>query len=100
MGTIAARKTAEHLDLAWQVLAIQLLAVSQAAELRGGTSLDGFAPASRALVAWVRELAPSLGTDRSLSREIMSVASALETRDWSEDLAPLGGGRTTMSLVS
>ncbi len=100
MGTIAARKTAEHLDLAWQVLAIQLLAVSQAAELRGGTSLDGFAPASRVLVAWVRELAPSLGTDRSLSREIMSVANALETKDWSEDPAPSGGGRTAMSLMS
>ncbi len=100
MGTIAARKTAEHLDLAYQVLAIQMLAVAQAAELRGGTSLDGFAAASRALVAWVRELAPSLGTDRSLSREIMTVAGALETVDWSNGAMPAVAGRSPICLVS
>jgi len=100
MGTIAARKTAEHLDLAYQVLAIQTLAVAQAAELRGGATLDGFATASCELVAWVRTLAPSLGTDRSLSREIMAVASALETVDWSAEMTPTSGGRATIALVS
>lgn len=100
MGTIAARKTAEHLDLAWQVLAIQSLAVAQAAELRGGHALVGFAPASHEFVAWVRGLAPSLGTDRSLSREIMAVARALETVDWSNSALPSGAARAPISLVS
>ena len=82
MGTIAARKTAEQLDLAFQVLAIQALAVAQAAELRGGTTCDGFAAESRGFVAWVRSHAPALGTDRSLSGEIARVAAQLECDDW------------------
>lgn len=100
MGTIAARKTAEHLDLAYQVLAIHALAVAQAAELRGGATLGGFASASRDVVTWVRTIAPSLGTDRSLSREIMAVAGALETVDWSGDIMPASSGRSAISLVS
>jgi tyrosine ammonia-lyase len=82
MGTIAARKTAEHLDLAFQVLAIQALAVAQAAELRGGISCDGFAAESRGFVAWVRSHAAALGTDRSLARDIASIAARLECDDW------------------
>jgi tyrosine ammonia-lyase len=82
MGTIAARKTAEQLDLAYQVLAIQTLAVAQAAELRGGSTCDGFAPESARLVSWVREHAPALGTDRSLAGEIARIASRLEREDW------------------
>jgi tyrosine ammonia-lyase len=82
MGTIAARKTAEHLDLAYQVLAIQTIAVAQAAELRGGMACSGFAPESARLVSWVREHVPALGTDRSLSRDISLIASRLEREDW------------------
>ena len=82
MGTIAARKTAEQLDLAFQVLAIHALAVAQAAELRGGTTCDGFAPESRGFVAWVRSHAPALGADRSLSVEIARIATQLECDDW------------------
>jgi len=99
MGTIAARKTAEHLDMAFQVLAIQSLAVAQAAELRADTTLEGFAPASRELVAWVRMQAPSLGTDRSLSAEIMAMAAALETVDWMDSPPPAPLGRVPMLLV-
>ena len=82
MGTIAARKTAEQLDLAFQVLAIQALAVAQAAELRGGASCPGFAPQSRDLITWIRSFAPALGRDRSLAGEIARVAAQLDSKDW------------------
>jgi tyrosine ammonia-lyase len=88
MGTIAARKAAQQLALVRTLQAIQALALAQAAELRSGPSLIGFAPESRALVAWVRELAPPLGADRPLSFEIERVATALDGVDWSAPLAP------------
>jgi tyrosine ammonia-lyase len=84
MGTIAARKASQTLDLAWTVLAIQALALAQAAELRARDAttptLDaaGFGSASRALVAVVREVAPPLVDDRPLSDEIMALAALLE----------------------
>ncbi len=84
MGTIAARKTSAVLDMAWQLLAIQSLALAQGAELRargaGSPSLAaaGFSPDSLALVASVREVAPPLDEDRPLGEEIMAVARALE----------------------
>lgn len=91
MGTIAARKAAQALDLAWQVVAIQALALAQAAEQRaaraahvhadGTPDLDaaGFAPAGRALVACVRAVAEPLGAeDRPLSDEIVRAAEHLE----------------------
>ena len=88
MGTIAARKAARQLELLRRLQAIQALALAQAAELRTGPSLVGFAAESRALVAWVRELAPPLGRDRPLSAEIERVAAALDGVDWGAPLAP------------
>jgi tyrosine ammonia-lyase len=91
MGTIAARKAADALDLAWPVLAIHALALAQAAELRAGAPGEaaladaGFAPAGAALVAAVRAVAPPLAEDRPLSAEIDAAARALER--W----APLAG---------
>ncbi len=58
MGTIAARKAAAQLALLGRLQAIQALALAQAAELRSGPSMVGFAPESRALVAWVRDSRP------------------------------------------
>ena len=84
MGTIGARKAGAALDMTWQVLAIQALALAQAAELRaGGTGAPalaaaGFSPASVVLVALVREVAPPLVHDRALSAEIEATAAALE----------------------
>ena len=92
MGTIAARKTADHLDLAFQVMAIQALAAAQAAELRGGSDRTGFSPASRTLVSWIRTHAESLGTDRSLTAEMSRVALALEDEDWAAE-TPLAADR-------
>lgn len=105
MGTIAARKTAEQIDLAYQVLAIQSLAVAQASELRGTSELEGFAPASRVVVRWVRQLAPALVSDRPLAHDIAKVAQALESVDWASDSsAPFAvadeTGRPSMVLMS
>lgn len=89
MGTIAARKTADVLDLTMQVLAIHALVLAQAAELRGGVALDGFAPASRGLVAFVRAISAPLTRDRPLSSDIAAVAAALEQVDWALDRATI-----------
>jgi tyrosine ammonia-lyase len=84
MGTIAARKAAAALDMAWQVLAIHALALAQAAELRARAegradpAAAGFAPASVALVGAVRAVAPPLVEDRPLADEIEAAARALE----------------------
>lgn len=86
MGTIAARKTADALDLVYHVLAIHTLSLAQAAELRGGTALDGFAPGSRALVRWVRERAEHLHQDRPLSPDIELLSTRLEQVDWDAEL--------------
>lgn len=82
MGTIAARKTADALDLVYHVLAIHALALTQAAELRGGAHLAGFAPSSRALVTWVRRHAEPLRSDRPLSPDIQRLSAHLEQVDW------------------
>ena len=84
MGTIAARKAAQLLDLAWTTLAIQAMALAQAAEQRAlagghaGLAAAGFGRASRALIGEVRRLHAPLREDRALSDEIMAVAAALE----------------------
>jgi len=85
MGTIAARKTADVLDLVYLVLSIHALALAQAAELRGGQELVGFAPASRALVSWIRETAAPLVNDRPLSTDIERLAARLETVEWGSE---------------
>ncbi len=82
MGTIAARKTADALDLVYHVLAIHTLALAQAAELRGGAMLDGFAPGSRALVQWVRRSHAALDRDRPLSPDIQGLSVRLQDFDW------------------
>jgi tyrosine ammonia-lyase len=90
LGTVAARKAAELLDMAWQVLAVHALALAQGAELRaggGGLAAAGFAPASRALAGAVRAVSAPLRADRPLGDEIAALAAALERDD-----VLLGGG--------
>ncbi len=84
MGTIAARKAAELLDLAWHVLAIHAMALAQACEMQGGRDATGFAPESRRLCAWVRVRVPFLDRDRPLSSEITALAACLQQQDWRE----------------
>jgi tyrosine ammonia-lyase len=88
MGTIGARKASGALDLAWHVLAIQALALAQAAEARAGAGRGerladaGFAPASVALVDAVRAVAEPLVHDRPLAGDIAAVSAALEGTAW------------------
>ena len=82
MGTIAARKAAGAIELVHLVLAIQALALAQAAELRGGAALHGFAPSSQRLIGWIRSHHPPLLDDRPLSADIESMARRLPTIDW------------------
>jgi tyrosine ammonia-lyase len=79
MGTIAARKTSELVDLAWLVVAIHAMALTQAFELRGGFSPgSGFCASSRGIAGFVRQRVPFLECDRPLSAEIAALAQALE----------------------
>jgi tyrosine ammonia-lyase len=76
MGTIAARKAAEHLEDAGRIAAILALALAQAADLVGGP-----APRLRALHDAVRALSAPLVEDRPLAGEIAAVADWLGAND-------------------
>lgn len=83
MGTIAARTAAWQVERLWELLAIQGIAMAQAAELReraAGSAAPGgsrFSPASRRLVAAVRRVVPALENDRALSDDISRLADAM-----------------------
>ena len=95
MGTIAARRAAELLDLAWHVLAVHAIALAQAAELRareagtGDLAAAGFATEGRRLWAAVRRVSAPLAADRPLSDEITALAAALEGDDALLGASPL-----------
>lgn len=78
MGTIAARRTAEHLKNTAEIHAILAIALAQAADIldqhgKGET----LSPAYRSIRAWVREISPPLIEDRPLSSEISQVAARI-----------------------
>lgn len=78
MGTIAARRAAELTEHLYTVLAVGALVLAQGLEIEGGfTPGGGFAPASLALAAWVRERSPFLDRDRPLHGDVAAVAHAL-----------------------
>ncbi|MFE3505519.1 histidine ammonia-lyase [Kitasatospora sp. NPDC059160] len=71
MGTIAARDAASVADLVAQVAAIHLLALCQAADLRGA---DRLSPATRAAFDRIRTVSPYVDGDRPLDGDIAAVA--------------------------
>ncbi len=71
MGTNAAINAASVLELGEQALACWLIALSQAAAVRGE---DGLSPAGRTLVSRIRELVPVVTRDRELDRDIERLA--------------------------
>lgn len=80
MGTIAARNSAWQVARLRDLVAIQLLVLAQAAELRAGRlglEAAGFSSSSRDLVAMVRRVAPPLEDDRALSEDIARLAASL-----------------------
>lgn len=72
MGTIAARDAAAVVELVEEIAAIHLLAVCQAADLRGP---DLLSPATRTAYRLVRERVPVLIDDRPMDRDLADVAS-------------------------
>ena len=81
MGCIAAKKTREALPLVWKLLAIEALAVAQAADLRTREGKDVMGSAYRTLHALVREVSPPLEGDRPLFEDIAQVAELLQDDD-------------------
>jgi tyrosine ammonia-lyase len=77
MGTIAARKTRDALDDLARILAIQMLCVAQAVELRERGSPLTFSKAARACCIKARQFSPFLANDRPLSAEIERLADDL-----------------------
>jgi histidine ammonia-lyase len=74
MGTIAARKTRSLFADLNRILAIQALALAQAAELRAIELGEGLSPAGAALVMQVRAVSGPVIDDRPLSPDIERMA--------------------------
>jgi len=75
MGLIAARNARRILDNNQYILALELLASCQAAELAG--AVEQLAPAGRAVFAFVRERVPFLSIDRYMTDDIEAMAALL-----------------------
>ncbi|MFE3880909.1 histidine ammonia-lyase [Kitasatospora sp. NPDC059146] len=74
MGTIAARDARTVVELVREVAAIHLLALCQAADLRGPERLSG---PTAAVHAVVRAVSPVLDRDRGMERDIALVAELI-----------------------
>ncbi|POB09991.1 histidine ammonia-lyase [Sulfobacillus sp. hq2] len=90
MGTTSARKSLTIVGNLRYVLAIELLAGAQAADLIGPTLL---APATRKVYEWVRTMVPTLEDDRSPAPDIEVVAAAMLSESGQQVLNELGLGR-------
>jgi histidine ammonia-lyase/phenylalanine ammonia-lyase len=73
MGATAARAARDVVALAEKAAAIHLLALCQAADLRGPDKLGG----TRRVYERVREVSPFVSTDRALAGDIMAVVDLL-----------------------
>jgi histidine ammonia-lyase len=85
MGCISAKMTRELLAKAWTILAVQALALAQAADLRGG---DVMGACYRELHRVVRGASPRLTADRPLFEEIPAVAALLQEPKLQAELLP------------
>ncbi len=75
MGTISARMTRDLLGKAWKIVAIQALALAQAADLRGG---DIMGQRYRELHNLVRTVSAKLENDRPLFEDIAALCALLK----------------------
>jgi histidine ammonia-lyase len=88
MGTTAARHAAQVIDNVSKVLAIELICAAEAAEFVG---TEGLAPATRVLYDKLRALVPPVVEDRSTSRDIENVATALLEGEWLQAVEAVTG---------
>lgn len=79
MGTVAARQLASLLDDLGHILAIHLIAVSEAFDLRIGADLGPASQSLTDLAGAVRTVVPAILEDRALSPDIQALASLLAT---------------------
>ncbi|EHP41521.1 Histidine ammonia-lyase [Cupriavidus basilensis OR16] len=75
MGLIGARNARRIIDNNQYILAVELLAACQAAELAG--AVDSLSSAGRAVFAFVRERVPFLAMDRYMTDDIEAIAAQL-----------------------
>jgi tyrosine ammonia-lyase len=87
MGCIAAKMTRTVLPLLWKLIAIEAIALAQAADLRGRDQVMG--GAYRKLYDLVRGASPTLAADRPLNEDIQRVTALLQSEEAQEEcLAP------------
>jgi histidine ammonia-lyase len=79
MGTIAARQAREMIHNAIRVIAIEWICASQAIFLQNAE--EQLSSHSLYCLKWLRNFAPPLTEDASISEQIEAVAHALLTRD-------------------
>jgi histidine ammonia-lyase len=76
MGSIAARDARTVTDLVRDITAIHLIALAQAADLRGSNLLS---PATLAAHRLIRSVSPFVGADRRLDGDITAVAALVSS---------------------
>ena len=76
MGCIAAKMTRTALPLMWKLVAIEALALAQAADYRGPAAMGGD---YRKLYDLVRGVSPKLESDRPLTEDIQRVTTLLQS---------------------
>jgi len=74
MGTVAVRHARRLLENARRVVAIELLAAAEAADLVG---VEGLGAGTRGVYARVREIVPPLLEDRPLGADVERLVEAL-----------------------
>jgi histidine ammonia-lyase len=79
MGCTAAKMTRTALPLAWKILAIEALALAQAADLRAPKNVMG--GDYQKLYDLVRQCSPKLENDRPLVEDIERVTALLQSDD-------------------
>jgi phenylalanine ammonia-lyase len=78
MGCIAAKMTRTALPLMWKLVAVEALALAQAADYRGSASVGGD---YRKLYDLVRSVSPRLESDRPLTEDIQRVTTLLQSEE-------------------
>ena len=88
MGCTAAKMTRTTLPLAWKIVAIQALALAQAADMRGRENVMG--TDFRKLYDTLRRVSPTLEEDRPLVEDIARVTALIQSESVQQQcLAPM-----------
>jgi len=86
MGFTAAKMTRATLPLMWKLLAIEAIALAQAADLRAPKDVMG--GDYRKLYDVVRSVSPTLRGDRPLADDILKVTNLLQSEEVQKECLP------------